>query len=367
MTKFLLAGIVFLASLLAAAFGFNSPNTPTPPNLSGLEPFVIFGSEDVSLAKSTSFSGKLGSNKTLTIAKESEVNGDLIADTIELHKDVTVNGNVSANTLKPQEGVSILGTTATSVSLPIAALPAIADFETGTQDVRPTATATIPAGKYRNITIPQGIFVTFSGGTYAVETLTAFQDAKLLFTATTTLFIKKKLALHDHVVMGTAAGMSLEAVHIFHKGNEPIVIGNRAVLAGTFFAPNTAINAGKEVEMRGRLLAKSIRVDKEGHISIEESFVKETDLTKVVTVDNESFPVNEIVIVLREEATRIDAELISQLVGGRITGFVPNPSAYKIEALTDTAEKLQELIAIIEASHNPLLLFVVQNLRGNTE
>jgi len=79
MTKLLLAGIVFVAPLLAAAFGFNSPNMPIPPDLSPLGEFVIFGSEDVYLAKSTSFSGKLGSNNTLTIAKESTITGDLIS------------------------------------------------------------------------------------------------------------------------------------------------------------------------------------------------------------------------------------------------------------------------------------------------
>ncbi len=346
MTKLLLAGIVFIASLLAAAFGFNSNTVPTPPDLSGLEPFVIFGSDDVYLAKSTSFSGKIGSNRTLTIAKESAVTGDLITDTLELHKEVTVNGNIAANTLKLQEDVSILGTTATSVSLPVAALPAIADFETGASDVKPTATATISAGKYRNITIPQGIFVTFSGGTYTLETLTAFQDAKLLFTATTTLFIKKKLALHDHAVMATLSTMPLESIRVFHKGNEPIVIGNRAVLFGTFFAPNTAINAGKEVEMRGRLLAKGVRVDKEGHVSIEESFVSMPDPASIVT-DPEGgvYPVNEIIISLVPSATRIDAEKIAQGLGGRISGIISSINLYQLRIPTATISELQSVLA----------------------
>ena len=110
------------------------------------------------------------------------------------------------------------------------------------------------------------------------------------------------------------------------------------------------------------MLARKIRIGKDGIVSREEVFAKESDPGKVVESQELKFVVNELLVLFTNGATQFDAQSVAESVGGKITGFIPVPKIYKIKVPTQTATELNDKVQIIKNSNNPLIVEVVQNL-----
>jgi len=338
------------------------------------ESFVLFGDVDVTFEQGVQVSsGDIGSNNKLTVEKDALVSGDLFADTIILKKDATINGNASFNTLKAKKDSIILGATSTPVSLPIADIPTIAAFVTGTTSLTFSGEDNqLNAGSFDTITLRKDSRLTLTGGFFNISKLFLNDNATLIFSTTTTVNIKREFKTKQNVSILPGANTQFDDLTINYEGKrdkkdkggtKPVLFGNNSFLNFKLLAPDADVHIGEQSTVRGQIVANKIRVGKESVVSRKEFFEKESDSAKIVEDQiGLRFIANEIIVLLDENSTNADAEAVAASIGGRITGFIPIPTIYKIEVETTTAEELNAIVDQLRNSGNPLILEVTQNL-----
>lgn len=344
----------------------------TPSLFENLDDFVLFAQEEVKLEQDVQISsGDIGSNKNIDIQKDSLLNGNLFANEITLDKNTQINGNISFNELKTKKDTQILGTQTDSVSLPIANIPSIPDFNPGTQDFKfKGQDNTLPNGNYQNITLEKDSRLVLIGGIYNISKLELKESSTLVYFALTTLNIQQELKSQQNVSILPGQDLKPDDLAINYKdkkdkGTKPIIFGNNLFLNFKLLAPNADVYIGDNTTLRGQIVAKKITVGKGTVVSREESFEKESDLTKVIE-DEEGlqFISNEIIVFFNDDATQTDIQQVANEVGGIVIGFIPNPKILKIEVQTTTAQELNDKIQAIEDLNNPFILGIFQNLIG---
>jgi hypothetical protein len=380
-------------------------NIPKPPLFPNTNQFVIFADQSFTFDESTTISsGDIGTNGNLDIGKDTTVNGNLFADKISIAKGTTINGNATYN--KIENKGEILGTKTKPVSLPIANLSTISNFTIGTQDKTFSRKInTLSAGNYKNITLQKNSTLTLSGGTYNLNILDLKEHSTLIFNAPTTLNIQFKLRGRDNISIVNGANVKPTDLKInyvgtqarqfkndkreddedeiltcldkdddqSHKGQErnnyknqkigrPIVFGANSFLNFALIATNANVIIGKDGTMRGQILARKARMGKNFVTTKNETFEKESDVTKVVTdAEGNKFIGNEIIVLFEDSANFEDAEAVAKLVGGSVGGYVPNPPMYKILLPTSDYFGSNNAIANIMNSHNSLVIEVTPN------
>ena len=389
-----------ISSLVLGGIVFSVMYFNGPPLFENLDNFVLFAQEEVNLEQGVQVSsGDIGANKRIDIEKDVIVNRNLFADEITLDKNAAINGNISFNKLKTHKETKILGTQTKPISFPIANLPEVLDFQIGTQDFKFEGQDNILlAWNYRDFILEKNSRLTLTGGIYNLHKLELKENSTLIFDAPTTINIQFKLKGQNNVFVLPANNIKPTDIAINYLGikpkketkieeddeaeinglldekerkdftdgkiGRPVVFGKNSFLNFKLLAPKTDVHIGEAAILRGQILARKIKIEKGGILSKEEVFSKDTDPNKIITVEREKFPVNEILVVLRDDATFLDAQNIASLVKGRINGFIDTPQVYKIEVPTNTPTELDNLIAFIEAQNNPLVLFVLRNSLG---
>ncbi|MFA5830702.1 MAG: hypothetical protein WC878_02625 [Candidatus Paceibacterota bacterium] len=376
-------------------------NLPNPPLFPNTDTFVIFAEQSVSFEEGTTISsGDVGTNNTLNIGKDTAVNGNLFADKIEIAKGTTINGNASYNKINNKG--EILGTKTKPVSLPIANLPTAQTFTVGTEDKTFSGNAnTLPAGNYKNIILQKDSTLTLSGGTYNLNILDLREHSTLIFTAETTLNIQFKLRGRDNISILNGQNAKPNDLHINYVGtfpkqiknekqddetevmsfldaNEkadcknrkigrPIVFGKNAFLNFALIAPKANVIIGKDGTMRGQVLARKVRIERNGIVSKEETFERESDPTKIVEDNGEKFSGNELIVLFADSASFSDALSVAKSVNGTLSGFVPNPPTYKILLQTSDAVSVRNAVTVIINANNPLIEEVIPNYVSESE
>lgn len=388
---FHIVSILAVGGIALAAMNFSHP-----PLFTSFDNFILFAKEEIKLEQGVQVSsGDLGSNGEIDIEKDNIINGNLFADKIEIDKNTQINGNVSFNKLDIQPGVKILGTKATPITLPVALLPNVPDFSVGAQDLKFQGQSnTLASGNYRDITIEKESRVILSGGTYNLRKLILKENSTLIFNALTTLNIQQKLKGQEHIAIITANN-SIKPTDLKinyqgkneeegenkkdkdnkdnkdkqdeadqSKGIKPIEFGQNSFLNFKLLAPKASIHIGESSILRGQILARKIKIEKDSVLSRDMDFEKESDPNKIITDAGIKFIANEIVILFKNEATQLDVQQVAASVNGIIIGLIVNPNIVKIKVQTATAQELNNKIQIIKNLNNPRIIEVVQNLVG---
>jgi len=367
---------VFLTVGLAYAL-ITSASTPL---FQTTEDFVLFATQDLKLEQEVQVSsGNLGSNNTISIEKEALITGNLFANKITVDKDTQINGNATFNQLTIKKDAEILGSQTTQVTLPIAAVPPLAPFNTGIITITIEGEDnTLDAGIFKSITLQQGSTLTLTGGTYTMNTLVLKEGSTLIYNAFTTLDIQEELKSHNNVAILPGANLVPDALMINYIGEQqqaqdkknekaqagirPITFGNNAFLNFKLLAPQAAVRIGERSTLRGQVIANRITVGKGSVVSREIGLVKETDPDKVIIDEDGSvFPVNEIIVNFVDEATSMDAQEVATLVDGQIVGFIQLMNAYQIEVPVTTPQELEVKIQIIKNLGDSLIEGVFRN------
>lgn len=368
----ILIGVVFVTisfdgmdNLSGLISGFSNQ-----PFFNSVDNFVLFGNEELKLEQGVQISsGDIGSNKDLDIQKDVIVNGNLFADKITIDKSSVINGNASFNKLQSQKETQILGVTTIPVSLPIASLPAISDFPIGTQDIKFTGTSTanvLNPGNYKDIIVDRNSRLTLLGGFYNLRKIELRENSVLIFATSTALNIKEELFAQQKVSILPDANVKFDDLKINYKSQKPTEFGKRSFLNFKLFAPNTQVHIGEEAIVRGQILAKKIRVEKNPVLSLEESFEKESDVAKIVQDQNGNrFFANEIITLFSDDATELEIKQIIESVGGIVAGIIDEPKIYKIQVNTAGAESLLVVIEKLTNLNNPLITSVTANFIGS--
>src|SRR3989338_3623456 len=304
-----------VGGLAAAMFSFNSQ-----PIFDNTDNFVLFAQEEIKLEQGVQVSsGDLGSNGKIDIEKDSIINGNLFAKEISIDKNTIINGNASFNKLKLHKEVQILGTQTKPVQLLIANLPEIPAFNIGTQNFNFTeATNTLAAGSYRDIVVEKNSRLELPGGIYNLRKLELKENSTLIFNASTTLNIQFKLRGKDKVSVLPGLNLKPDDLKINYLGikpkkekeereddddeinsemddkekkdhkvgkiGRPAVFGKNSFLNFKLLAPKASVHIGKESMIRGQILARKIKIGKEGILSLKFYFSipsKPEDLVEV--------------------------------------------------------------------------------------
>ena len=374
-----------VSALAVVGIAFAAMNFTNPPLFNNLDQFVIFASEEIKLEQEVQVSsGDLGSNRKIDIEKESIINGNLFADKITLDKNTVINGNVSFNQLETKKETKILGTQIKPVQLPIANLPEIPAFQIGTQDFKfEGQNNTLAAGNYRNLIVEKNSRLTLSGGAYNFNKLVLKENSVLIFSALTTLNIQFKLKGQEHVAV-LPGNNNLKPIDLIinyqgksEKGDEddkdksgreeksegvkPIEFGKNSFLNFKLLAPKASVHIGGASTIRGRILARKVRVEKGGVVSRELMTIKVAKPEDIITDPGGGvYPINEILVSLTPTATISDAQKIASSIGGKIVSIIP-PTLYKIEIRTKTIKELEDKLDALRNSNNPLITGIFRN------
>ena len=119
---------------------------------------------------------------------------------------------------------------------------------------------------------------------------------------------------------------------------------------------------GKESTLRGQVLARGITVKKGGVVSREESLTFTSRLEDII-VDPAGgvYPISELLVTLRDDATPVDAEQIAASVNGRIVGTIASTNLYQIVIPATAIAQIEAALTQLQHSGNPLIEGVSRN------
>ena len=310
----------------------------------------------------------MSSNKSVHIAENNKVSSNLFSDIIQIGDNSQINGNTTYNRLIKAGTAEILGEETDSISLPVVELPAISQFQTGNSNIilSPNEETAINPGDYNKVELKENSTLILVSGTYNISNLKLKQNSKLLYSDTTTLNIKTELRIGNNasIASNNPQVQDTTTLSINYAGKAPITVGEGSFITAKILSPDSRVQIADGVSFLGQILAKDIHVGAGGILGRKLHFVKESDLSKIVEDSEARFIVNEIVILLKDEATFSDALEIAGLVDGRITGSIIIPNIFKIEVPVETIEELNNKIKILREANNSLIIHVIRNLIG---
>ena len=249
---------------------------------------VIFATNSIELGKNTEvLSGNVVVNDAsdgptlrggveLSINKNGDFAGDLIADSIVLDKKNDVSGAISCN---DGSGVSCSG-----LSLPVFDAAELPDdtpvvLDPGAADVNVPdgGQVSLDAGSYADITAGDDATIVFTGGVYNIGSVQAGNSAALEFLAPSELRILGTLGMGNNAFIGPGAGSTASAstIEVFvsganidasDPGSEPAAahFNNNATLSAVFFVPNGTLRFKNNAFGAGVFAARDVKVGNNG-------------------------------------------------------------------------------------------------------
>lgn len=347
--KLTLAGPLFVATLFSFAVITLGNNGPA---ITDTGPFVLVAQNSIHLATDTQISsGDIASNKDIRISEDAIVNGNLFSDRIQLANGVLINGSATFNKLIKSETAEVFGEETKNISRNVVELPQIPDFQTGSINYIIQEDTTLNPGNYNEIEVKENAILTLNPGIYNINRLTLRNNSKLIYSGETTINIKNQLQIQNNTLIASSNpnSNSTTEFQINYIGKSPTNIGENSFITAKILAPDSRVQIGNKTVFRGQILAGDINVGEGSVLSREFSFVKESDLTKVVQGDDGArFLVNEITFALSETSTPQDAIELVEVIDGTIIGHIVTINRYKVEITTETIEELEEAIEKLE-------------------
>lgn len=369
------------------------------PLFENTDNFVLFAQEEIKLEQGVQISsGDLGSNGKIDIEKDNIISGNLFADEITTDKNTTINGNVSFNNLKTHKEIKILGTQTKPVRLPIANLPEIPEFSVGTQDFKfEGQNNTLAVGSYRDIILEKNSRLVLNGGTYNLRKLELKDNSTLIFNAPTMLNIQFKFKGQKHIAILPGQNLKPTDLAINYLGiraktekeekeddndeinalqddqekkglqagkiGRPVVFGKDSFLNFKLLAPKASIHIGEFSTMRGQILGRKVKVEKNSILSLDITTSLQPKLSEIISTDDGArFVVNQIILQLTPNGTLDDANAIANTINGKIVGIIPSINLYQISVQTAMARELDILIQQLVSQQNPKIKNVSKNI-----
>lgn len=326
---------------------------------------VVFGELELTLEQGTNIlSGDTASNGQAIVQREGLLADSLIANRAVLGQNVHILSDLEADRITGPNFI-VEGETISPRVTEDFAIPDLLPFQPGTENIRIRAgeTTILQPGAFGRLSIEEGANVTLQGGTYNLRSIQVGEGVVFNLIEPITLNIQQHASFGSRTIFSPDLNLDLNDIRINYAGRGVVSFHRNSVGVGILHAPNAAVFLGKQSEWRGQLAGRRVVIGKEGTVSRENTFVKITDLRKIVTDDEDGsrFAVNEIVVNFTSDATRGDVDRIAQLVDGIVTGFVASANIYQIEVEASDIAALEALIEIIDALGDPQIEGVMKN------
>lgn len=367
--------------------GFTLSGLHNTPFFSTPDSFVLFAEDMLTLDPDVQVSsGNLGSNGTLALGKHVLATGDLFAKTITIDKESVLNGNAFFNKLQAHKDAQILGSATKGVELPVVNIPDVPEvFFGGISHTITGTSTTLAAGNYKDIILAENSILILESGTYNLRSLLLNNNATILFAGEITINAQWRLEGKDRVAILPTNNLTkpddltinykgIPSLHEEHErgGNEDndddinlawgegdsarlVLFGDRSLLNFHLNAPRANVMIGKESVLLGQVVAGRIKMQRNSVVSRNESFSTEPDEMKIITDGNTKYLANEIILQLVDGTTLADAVVIANGVGGRVTGSLTELNLYKIEVQTTEGDALRLLVQEIIDAYDPLV------------
>ncbi len=136
--------------------------------------------------------------------------------------------------------------------------PPIPDFTVGTTAVSLGGhdTQTLAAGSYGAINLSSNAVLTFSGGTYYIDSLTTTGQADIVISAATTLFIKSAFSLGGGSVINSTAVPS--NLTVWYSGTSTASLAGGSGFYGDVYAPNATVTLVGNSNFYGSFVGKVV-------------------------------------------------------------------------------------------------------------
>lgn len=211
---------------------------------------------------------------------------DVEADSLTVAAGAVVSGDVSYNQLT--NNGTINGAQRSPLALPVfSVLPPFLTSTPGstTINVATNGTRTLAPGSYLDMVVGRKGTVTFTGGVYHFRSITVDREAKLLFSAASTVRVQQKLSTKNLTTVGPATGAPIDASSIlFYVAGingtsgaltatpKAVDIGTNNTVAVNLYAPNGTIWLQDGTQATGAFLGKDIDVGLNVQVTLDSAF-----------------------------------------------------------------------------------------------
>jgi len=237
-------------------------------NAAGSAPFL--SSTELSLA----------SGVTTASGWDVEANRVTVASTAVVASDVYSNQLFNSGTVS--------GAQYSPLSLPVfATLPTL---QTGTPNstdvsVATNGTRTLAPGTYRDLIVGKKGTVTFSGGVYVFRSLQLSSEAKLFFSAASTVVVQQKVSASNLVQIKPGTGSTATAATIvFHIAGvngtggglaetpKAVEIGTDSTISANFYVPNGMLWLKDRTVATGAFIARDIQANPDVQVTLSSAW-----------------------------------------------------------------------------------------------
>ncbi len=183
---------------------------------------------------------------------------------------------------------TVSGALYSPLALPVfPTLPTFLTSTPGTSDVTVATNGTrvLAPGSYRDLIVNKRGTVTFSGGTYHFRTITLAIEAKLYFSAPSTIRIQQRISSGNLVVIKPGTGSTATAATIvFHVAGingttgalsatpKPVEIGNDNTVSANFYAPNGTLWLRDRAIATGAFFGKDVMVGPDSQVTLSSAW-----------------------------------------------------------------------------------------------
>jgi hypothetical protein len=211
---------------------------------------------------------------------------DLDADSLTIAAGTTVASDVFFNQLTSSG--TITGQQTATLTLPVfASLPAFLSATPSTTDVNVSAngTRTLAPGNYRDLIVGKKGTVIFSGGTYHFRSITTDTQAKLLFSAASTVRVQQKMSVKATGTVGpnTGATINASAIVVYVEGingtggglaetPKAVEIGTDNTLTANLYAPNGTLWIADRTQARGSFFGKDVQIGPDVQVTLQSAW-----------------------------------------------------------------------------------------------
>jgi hypothetical protein len=211
---------------------------------------------------------------------------DVEGDSIAIGSGTTVASDVFYNSLS--NSGSITGQQTASLPLPVfSALPAFLTATPGTADVSVglNGTLTLAPGSYRDLIVGKKGTVIFSGGTYHFRSISTDAQAKLFFSAASTVRVQQRVSIKATSTVGPNTGATVTAADIvfyvagingagggINQTPRAVEIGIDNNLSANLYAPNGTIWLGDRTQARGSFFAKDVQAGPNVQVTLQSAW-----------------------------------------------------------------------------------------------
>lgn len=281
----------------------------------GFDSIVIFATNSVDIKRASSVIGDVVVNDAsegptlvpgfeLELARDSSVDGDVTADSIELDRGASVTGDANTNDLTDKGG-TIGGSVVSPLALPVFdELPVFQEAFPTAIDVHVAAgtTEVLPPGRYGALTIAQtGVLVL--SGLYDFESVSAVSTAggqcpfpcrSIHFAGAADVRVAGRFEIGKDAYVGpvdaqgapaacpVAPGAGSAQAILYVGGTNGVAedpssdpsafaVGQSSCLAGNVYAPNGRIQIDKDSVVTGALVGLDVRIDG-GPVALDSAF-----------------------------------------------------------------------------------------------